>query len=331
LLVLTGSVAACSQDWDTLDPRLGGTSAQGGGGEGGGGEGGASGGQGGDGGARAMGGATTGGGGTGGVELGPFGPPQLVGVLSHPEDDDDPVFTADGLELYFNTKRSGLPNTEIWRSTRSASDVPWGIPELVPELGTLGSVGNEIAAPDGLTLWLNHNPGVGTGGEIYVARRMSRDEPWGSLALVAELNSANGDGTGAISSDGLLFIMDSNRPGGLGLSDLYFASRDAVTDPWDAPVLADGLSSGFEDNQAWMSGDGLVVFFDSDRTGGAGAHDIWMSSRPSLAEPFDNPVPVVELNTDLDDSDPWLSPDLRYIMFSRSTVDGPREIYEAFR
>lgn len=333
LLLLGLPLAGCSQDWDLLDPRIGGdeTTPDGGSGQGGSASGGGGSGATGATGGTGTGGAVGGSGGSGGGPLGPFGPPQLVAVLSHPEDDDDPVFTADLKELYFNTHRAG-GSAEVWRSTRDDPSDPWGVPEPVDELNALGSIGNEIISPDGLTLWVNHNPGVGTSSDIYVSSRANVGDLWAPLSRVDELSSDSGDGTGAVTDDGLLFVMTSSRPGGLGDGDLYFASRNDEGDPWDTPVLAEGLNTGFDDSQAWMSPDGLVLFFDSDRTGGQGQRDIYTASRPSRDVPFSAPTPVDELNTAESDSDAWLSPDLRYVMFTRNTPnDGPREIWEAFR
>lgn len=44
-------------------------------------------------------------------------------------------------------------------------------------------------------------------------------------------------------------------------------------------------SSGWE-GLPRVTGDGLTLFFDSDRPGGFGGYDIWISTRRSLDEPF---------------------------------------------
>ena len=47
-------------------------------------------------------------------------------------------------------------------------------------------------------------------------------------------------------------------------------------------------------------------------------------------DPFGPPMPITELNTSSREQDPWLTPDLRYIMFS-SDSGGRMDIYEASR
>lgn len=308
---------ACSQNWDAYDPRL--TTGSGPGGSGGGGEGvsgGGTAGAGGDGGQ-----AASGGGGSGGTPpLGPFGPPQLVTALADPSDNDDPTFTADLLELYFNSNRGD--GSEIWRSTRSSPEEQWGPPELVPELGT-GT--NCEVSPDGLTLYFARNAGM-TGNDIFVSTRGGRGDAWSDPVRVDELASSSGDGPASVSPDGSLLVYYSTKGGGAGLTDLYYATRASPSSTWEdqGPLL--GVNTGFHDTQAWLSPDGLTLYFDSDRLGST---DLFVATRPSTATAFAPAVAVAELSTTGDDSDASLSPDMTYVMFSRGP--SPRAIYEAFR
>ena len=73
---------------------------------------------------------------------------------------------------------------------------------------------------------------------------------------------------------------------------------------------------------------GLRLYFSSDRAGTG--RDLYVAERPSLSEPFSAPQPISELNTPSLEADPWLSPDLRYLVFA-SDRSGDSEIYEAWR
>ena len=66
-----------------------------------------------------------------------------------------------------------------------------------------------------------------------------------------------------------------------------------------APVTAVNTSS-FETSSA-ISADGLTLWFGSDRAGGAGAEDIWVTQRNSRSSPWSTPVNVIALNTSADD------------------------------
>ena len=93
------------------------------------------------------------------VELatGAFGSTRAMDELNSADDDDDPTFTADGLELYFNREVMATGTRSIWSSTRTSLDDPWDPPTVVPELSSTGDETNVVIAPDGLTLWLTCN------------------------------------------------------------------------------------------------------------------------------------------------------------------------------
>ena len=55
------------------------------------------------------------------------------------------------------------------------------------------------------------------------------------VSLGAVVNSADGEAGSAISKDGLSFYFNSNRPGGLGLIDIYVSRRASIHDPWGPP------------------------------------------------------------------------------------------------
>jgi WD40-like Beta Propeller Repeat len=58
------------------------------------------------------------------------------------------------------------------------------------------------------------------------------------------------------------------------------STRSAVTDPWRCPVnLGPVLNSSANDLQANFSDDAEVLFFSSNRPGGSGSDDLWMTKR----------------------------------------------------
>jgi hypothetical protein len=263
-------------------------------------------------------------GGAGGAVLGAWGTPQLVHEISDiSADDDDPTFTADLLELYFNSDRVTAGISDIYVSTRNSPTAPWGTPQAVVELNSTADDTNMALAPDGLTMWFGSERSSANL-EIYVSSRPNRSSSWSSPTIVPELNSPNADVPCAVTADLLTLIIAARTA---GVWNLYQATRSSATAAWSTPVAIAELNSGASEVATWLSADGLHVYFDSERDGGP--PDIYRSTRASLLSPFASPTAVTELNTAVDESDPWLSPDERYIMF----VVGPgdRQIYEAFR
>lgn len=304
-----------------VDGGSGGTSAGGstGGTAGSGGTGGsaAAAGTGGGGGAAGM-------GGSGGGVLGPWGTPRLVDEVSDTlTDEDDPTFTADGLELFFNSDRNVADDSDIFVSTRNSTSEPWGAPQEVVELNTTADDTNMALAPDGLTMWFGSersSPDL----EIFYTWRSDRDSAWSNPVIVPELNSSSGDLPCAVTDDLLRMIISSSRDGSWSL---YETTRASTGDSWSAPTPIAELNTTSLDTAAWMSPNGLYVYFDSERTGGVS--DLFRASRTSVSTLFDTPVSEDDLNSAQADTDPWLSPDRRYIMFTRGL--SPRQIYEASR
>jgi len=132
-----------------------------------------------------------------------------------------------------------------------------------------------------------------------------------------------------MADNGRRMVISSERDG--ADKNLYESTRDSVEDPWSPPISLDELNGLDNENSAFPSADGLTLYFNSDRPGGTGDDDIYQVTRDSLVLPFGEPELVPGLNVALEDSDPWMSPDGRYIMFTRRSVAGNKQIYEAHR
>jgi hypothetical protein len=93
-----------------------------------------------------------------------------------------------------------------------------------------------------------------------------------------------------------LFFM-SDR---LGSKDLWTSRRDAPDEPWGAPEPVDSLNSDVVDENPHVSGDGLRLWFYTDRDRGQGT--IWLATRDTVEDPWATPVPVPELGIGTDRS-----------------------------
>jgi hypothetical protein len=67
-----------------------------------------------------------------------------------------------------------------------------------------------------------------SGADIFASPQLS-DGSFGFASAVAELNTAAGDFRPNVRKDGLEIVFDSNRGDTLGGQDLYFATRESVT------------------------------------------------------------------------------------------------------
>ena len=98
--------------------------------------------------------------------------------------------------------------------------------------------------------------------------------------------------------------------------------RDAF--PWSEPVwLGPVVNSAARDWRPTLSPNGLSLYFHSNRGGGLGAFDIWVSRRTSPQCPWQPPVDLgPPVNTALGDGDAAFSPDGLTLFFSSSGHGG---------
>ena len=75
-------------------------------------------------------------------------------------------------------------------------------------------------------------------------------------------------------------------------------------------VLVHELSSAGRDTRIFLRKDGLEAFVTSNRTGGQGLIDIWVSTRGTLSDLWSVPIDLGSpVNSEFDDGSPWLSKD----------------------
>lgn len=293
-LVLCFLVLGCAEISGLSDYEVRSTTSAGGGGAAGGGGGGGAGGE-------------AGGGGT--TALGPFETIRLVAALDAQVDRDDPSFTPDALELYFNS------TFDILRSVRGSTDEPWGAPAPVNEINDAGAEESDpVIAPNGLELFFRSDRDGSR--DIFVSTRASRSGSWGAPTSVSALNTSGEEAPCGLSADGLTLLLAR-------ANDFFVATRpDGTGQSWSNPVALDALNTSAIEGEIWLSPDGLRVYFRR-------ADEIYRARRTFSADEFGNQQTVDEINALGFVGDPWLTPDERYLMFSVGQND--RRIWEAFR
>lgn len=125
----------------------------------------------------------------------------------------------------------------------------------------------------------------------------------------------------------------STGPQGPGTGALRVAVADEAPEwgPWSAPVnLGAVVNSPYNDQHPAISKDGLSLYISSDRPGGLGGIDIWVSRRASLDAPWGAPEDLgPNINSVGNDLAPTFSPD-GHQMYFHSTGRGGCGLADVF-
>lgn len=98
-----------------------------------------------------------------------------------------------------------------------------------------------------------------------------------------------------ISKDGRsLYFACLDCPGGSGNNfDIFVSQRASVDDPWGPPQnLGPNVNTSATENAPALSPDELSLYFNSNRPGGAGGVDLWVSRRYNRRDDFAWQPPV---------------------------------------
>ncbi|MBI4606887.1 MAG: PKD domain-containing protein, partial [Planctomycetes bacterium] len=183
---------------------------------------------------------------------------------------------------------------------------------------------------DGLEMYFGSwRPGGKGRTDLYVAWRLARDEPWGAVRALEELNTPDSE-RGPSSADGLTLYFESNGLGGAGGRDIFVARRGARWDkegnsvPFGPPENLVELNSSSIDGYPDISQDGLELFFTSDRPGGRGGWDLSVATWVPTEGRFGEPAALVNVNSGGLQLDPSISCDGLTLFFGRpSTTTSP--------
>ncbi|MHC4144812.1 MAG: M56 family metallopeptidase, partial [Planctomycetota bacterium] len=234
-----------------------------------------------------------------------------------------PSTSADGLELYFGSDRSGGSGKyDLWVTTRDTKDDEWGPPmNLGPTVNTSGTDKCPSISADGLSLFFASKR-AGGAMDLWVTTRDTKDDPWGPPTPT--INSSFAEGCPSISSDGLSLFFRADLPGGFGRRDLWVTTRAMSDDDWGPPVnLGPTVNSASADHSPSISADGLMLFFHSDRPGGYGDMDLYVTMRATTSDPWSTPVNLgPTINSSSRDDSPSISDDGSTLFFTSNRPGG---------
>jgi serine/threonine protein kinase len=248
-------------------------------------------------------------------------PENLGPATNSAGDESSPKFSGDGRRLWF--QRSGnSKNDKAWISERESSDKPWTPATSVGSPFEFhGPMADMFISRDEQT-WLFVTWGPQSfSQQVFESTRPSTMANWSEPQLVAAASTPAL--FPVLSDDGLTLYITNSRTG----DGLYALTRRTTTGSWSEPArLPDppnAANGGFR--SVWSSIDGRVLVFHSVRgiTGSAMQYDLWLTTRSSTAEPWQEPISFgPTINTTANERGACLSDDGRELIFASDRPGG---------
>ena len=273
--------------------------------------------------------------------------PQNMGMTLNSTSNDVPgPVSPNGLSFYLSSNRTGgQGGNDIYVSQRATLTSAWGAPQ---NLGaTVNSISNEAVTAlslDGRTMFLqSNNPSSSLGLiDLYISMRTNVNDDFGWSAPVnlgPVVNSASNEQRAEYFEDPVTgagtLIFGSDRDGTPDINyNLYQSTRNA-NGTFNAPVFITELNRffSFATVGASIRRDGLEIYIFAAPPPSQGSFDIFVSTRASLASPWNPPVPAAVFNSADEEIAPVLSHDgsTFYFASTRTGGSGGRDMYSATR
>ncbi len=159
---------------------------------------------------------------------------------------------------------------------------------------------------DGNSLTFTAREGSGPGNDEDLVISYFDGNRWSpARSISSKINSRSNEGACTMSADGRMLIFTSCEDArSFGSCDLFMAVK--IGDSWsDSKNLGTEVNSVYWDSQPSLSADGNALYFSSNRKGGYGQRDIWVSYYDGRN--WQEPVNLgPNINTELDETTPYI-------------------------
>ncbi|MFC2125979.1 hypothetical protein ACFLU5_14340, partial [Bacteroidota bacterium] len=207
-----------------------------------------------------------------------FNPVKLPEVINSGPLQYFPVLTVDEQQLFF-TRRSGQSisyDEDIYRSVKNEEGY-WTIPESIsPNINTPHNEGTCSISADGRVLIFtscDNRRGFGSC-DLFISEKTGKE--WSiPKNLGPVINSPNWDSQPALSADGNTLYFVSDRPGGVGMRDIWI-SHKSPEGAWEKPVNLGNMINTMQDEVSpFIHSNGQTLYFSSVGYPGFGGYDLF--------------------------------------------------------
>jgi Tol biopolymer transport system component len=235
-----------------------------------------------------------------------------------------PTFSPDGKTLFFSVVNTAWTEGRIL-STRFENG-GWTQPATAPFSDDRYINWESFISLDGNRMFFASNRPSSTGMDIWMVERTS-DSSWSTpVRLPDPVNSTAEDGSPCVTKNGTLYFK-SLRSGGTGDSWLYrvIPKGGAYT---QIENLGNIIKTNSGETEPYMSPDErYLIFISQTRTGGQGGWDLWICFREDGGS-WTEPVNLgSDINTVDDEYGPRVTPDGKYLFFTRENRGKTMDIY----
>lgn len=182
---------------------------------------------------------------------------------------------------------------------------------------------------------LEYYPSITIDGErLIFTRRVNNDEDFYECRLIrgewtaaepveGKINTNLNEGAQNISQDGeWLIFTGCNYPEGEGSCDLYIAYFNPKTGWTEPKNLGYGINTEYWESAPSLSPDKRVLYFSSNRPGGYGGKDIWMTMRTPEGKWTQPRNMGPDINTSGDETCPFIHADNQSLYFNSNGHPG---------
>lgn len=259
----------------------------------------------------------------------------LLAPISSTARDLGARLSADERSIYFGSDRApgGSGAFDIWVSRRACRDCEWGPTQnLGTNVNGPGGDGGPEVSVDGHWLFFSSNRAGSTGGseDIWVSHRtdVHDDLAWEPAVNLGPFVNTSGQ------EGGPAYIAMGGGGGTLYFSrsgDIYeVAIGHDGTALAPATLVTELSHPTANDMEPSIRGDGKEIIIWSNRGGGVGSTDVWVSTR-TVNEPWSTPVSYgVPINTAQGELSPNLSRDGRTLIWSATQQARPSLGFQDF-
>lgn len=194
----------------------------------------------------------------------------------------------------------------------------WTEPKPISSINTNGHDATVHISHDGQKLFIYRNVGVGSG-DIYISKLDGLN--WSIPEKVKGINSNSWEGSVCLSPDEKIIYFSSERQGGYGGRDIYFAQLMPDGNWGNVKNLGPEINTTDDEDAPFIHSDGKTLFFASTGYNTMGGYDIFRSElkKGKWTAPYNVGKPV---NTKQDDKFYVVSSDGERGYYSSEKKDG---------